>query len=119
MPTYDYQCPQCGVFDAFRTMSQRNAPMACPACEAPAERVLVAAPRLSCVTAEVRNAHATNERARHAPKHSRDVGEGSYGRMRHPSGCGCCSNTSKKGATVTAADGAKTFPSKRPWMIIH
>ena len=55
----------------------------------------------------------TNERARHEPKIS-----GSYQRMRHPAGCGCCS-TGKRGATVTAANGAKAFPSKRPWMISH
>jgi hypothetical protein len=47
------------------------------------------------------------------------VAEGSYARMRHPSGCGCCSGTSKRGSTVTAPSGAKTFPTKRPWMISH
>jgi hypothetical protein len=44
--------------------------------------------------------------------------DGSYGRLKHPAGCGCCS-TSKKATTVRAPDGAKSFPSKRPWMISH
>jgi hypothetical protein len=61
-----------------------------------------------------------NEAARHAPMSSKGYQEGAYGRLRHPSGCGCCS-TSKgiRSATVTAANGAKAFPSKRPWMISH
>jgi len=36
----------------------------------------------------------------------------------HPAGCGCCAGA-KRGATVTAQDGSKAFPSKRPWMISH
>jgi putative FmdB family regulatory protein len=32
MPTYDYDCPDCGGFDAFRVLSQRNEPTACPDC---------------------------------------------------------------------------------------
>jgi hypothetical protein len=38
--------------------------------------------------------------------------------QRHPAGCGCCSS-SRKTTTVTAPNGAKAFPSKRPWMISH
>ncbi|WP_439520995.1 FmdB family zinc ribbon protein, partial [Hydrogenophaga sp.] len=26
MPTYDYDCPSCGGFDAFRPLSERNEP---------------------------------------------------------------------------------------------
>ncbi|AVT01181.1 FmdB family transcriptional regulator, partial [Paracidovorax avenae] len=67
-----------------------------------------------------RRAHDTNERARHAPRSSRDTEAGSYGRLRHPAGCGCCSGGgAKRGTTVTAPNGAKAFPSKRPWMISH
>ena len=54
-----------------------------------------------------------NERAKHEPRSSRD-----YQRLKHPAGCGCCSGTRPK-ATVTAPNGAKAFPSKRPWMISH
>jgi hypothetical protein len=116
MPTYEYACDACGGFDAIRSISARNEPAACPVCAAVSPRVFATAPRLACMGAESRLAHDTNERARHEPKRSGE--EGSYGRMRHPAGCGCCS-TSKRTATVRAPDGAKAFPSKRPWMISH
>lgn len=119
MPTYDYACPDCGGFDAFRSLSARNDPCLCPDCGVESPRVFVSAPRLAFLNSNTRNAMDRNEKARHEPTMSKDVG--SYGRMRHPSGCGCCSTGggSKRGATVTAANGAKTFPSKRPWMISH
>jgi len=120
MPTYDYACPACGGFDALRSLATRNDPCACPACGTEAPRVFVSAARLACTTSEQRHAYAANERSQHAPRSSRDTGE-SYSRLRHPAGCGCCSSggASKRGATVTAANGAKTFPGKRPWMISH
>jgi putative FmdB family regulatory protein len=113
MPTYDYACPACGGFDALRSFAQRDEPAACPDCATPSPRVFTAMPRLACVSSETRRAMEVNERARHEPKSS-----GSYQRMRHPAGCGCCS-PGKRSATVTAASGAKSFPSKRPWMISH
>lgn len=121
MPTYDYHCADCGGFDALRSVSQRNEPAACPACGAASPRVFASAPHLACVSPEQRRAHETNERARHAPRSSRDTEAGSYGRLRHPAGCGCCSGagSGKRSATVTAPGGAKAFPSKRPWMISH
>jgi putative FmdB family regulatory protein len=113
MPTYDYACPACGGFDALRPFAQRDEPAACPDCASPSPRVFAAMPRLACVSSETRRAMETNERARHEPRHS-----GSYQRMRHPAGCGCCA-PGRRGATVTATNGAKAFPSKRPWMISH
>lgn len=118
MPTYDYHCAGCGDFDALRSLSLRNEPAACPACGGASPRVFTSAPRLACVSSELRVARDTNERAQHAPRSSREAAE-SYGRLRHPAGCGCCSGASKRGATVTAANGAKAFPAKRPWMISH
>ncbi len=120
MPTYDYQCAAgCGSFDAIRSLALRNDPAACPVCNADSYRVFIHAPRLACASPAQRLASNTNERAQHAPRASRDVEQGSYARMRHPAGCGCCSTGSKSGATVTAPNGAKAFPSKRPWMISH
>lgn len=113
MPTYDYACGGCGGFDAFRSMSQRDEPAACPGCGAPSPRVFASAPRLALLDGGTRSAMDTNERARHEPKSSQD-----YARLRHPSGCGCCT-PGKRGATVTGANGNKAFPSKRPWMISH
>ncbi|MBP8860383.1 MAG: zinc ribbon domain-containing protein, partial [Ottowia sp.] len=88
MPTYDYACPDCGGFEALRSLSQRDEPCSCPDCGTASTRVFVAAPRLACLSSETRRAHETNERASHAPRSSRD---GSYGRLKHPAGCGCCS----------------------------
>jgi putative FmdB family regulatory protein len=113
MPTYDYHCTQCGSFDALRSVSLRNQAAACPACGGAAPRVFTSAPALALMEGCTRLAMATNERARHEPKSS-----GSYARLKHPAGCGCCSS-GKRGATLTAANGNKAFPSKRPWMISH
>jgi len=117
MPTYDYACGGCGGFDTIRSIASRDEPAACPACGAASPRVMSAAPQLAILDAGTRGAHEANERAQHAPRSSRD---GSYGRMKHPSGCGCCSGGStRRGGTVTAPNGAKAFPAKRPWMISH
>lgn len=113
MPTYDYACPRCGGFDAFRTLAARNEAAACPGCGSPSARVFASAPRLALMEGSTRRAMDTNERARHEPQRS-----GDYARLKHPAGCGCCS-TSRRGATVTAPNGNKAFPGKRPWMISH
>lgn len=119
MPTYDYACPDCGGFDAFRSLSQRNDPASCPDCGSASPRVFVSAPRLACLSSDTRIAMDRNEAARHVPMSSKDPG--AYARLRHPSGCGCCSGASGKlsKATHTAPNGNKSFPSKRPWMISH
>jgi putative FmdB family regulatory protein len=116
MPTYDYDCPSCGGFDAFRSLAARNEPAMCPDCSHESPRVFVSAPRLALLAGEMRSAFDINERASHEPKSSRD-----YARLKHPNGCGCCSTTgsSRRSPTVRAPDGAKAFPSKRPWMISH
>jgi putative FmdB family regulatory protein len=113
MPTYEYDCVACGGFDAFRAMAERNEPVACPGCGSAAPRVFATAPRLALMASSTRVAEATNERARHQPKNSAE-----YARLKHPAGCGCCT-TGKSKSTVVAPNGAKTFPSKRPWMIAH
>ena len=100
--------------DAFRLLADRNEPAACPDCGAASPRVFATAPRLALMSATTRSAIATNERARHEPQRS-----GDYARLKHPAGCGCCSSSASRKATVTAPNGAKAFPSKRPWMISH
>jgi len=114
MPTYDYACPQCGGFDAFRLLAARNEAAACPDCGAASPRVFASAPRLALMADDTRRAMDINERARHEPKRS-----GDYARLKHPPGCGCCSGPGLRSATVTAANGNKSFPNKRPWMISH
>jgi putative FmdB family regulatory protein len=114
MPTYDYACPDCGGFDAFRSLATRNDAVACPDCGGASPRVWVSAPRLALLASGQRVALETNERACHEPQRS-----GAYTRLKHPAGCGCCASTARRGATVTAANGNKAFPSRRPWMISH
>ena len=115
MPTYDYACSDCGGFDALRSVSQRDLPVACPQCGSAAPRVFAFAPNLALMSGSTRNAIETNERARHEPKRS-----GDYARLKHPAGCGCCSSgVTQRGATVTAPNGAKSAPGRRPWMISH
>jgi len=108
MPAYEYRCDTCGDFVALRSIADRNTPCACPGCGADATRMM-SMPALATLSATTRSAHATNERARHEPKSS-------AGHVHGP-GCGCGSG--KKTATVKAPDGAKAFPTKRPWMISH
>lgn len=116
MPTYEYACADCGPFDALRALALRNEACPCPTCAAPAARVFLSAPRLTCMSGERRQAFETNERSSHAPVSTR---AGDYSRLRHPAGCGCCSTGSKRSSTVQASDGTKSMLGKRPWMISH
>ncbi|MGE8403229.1 MAG: zinc ribbon domain-containing protein [Delftia tsuruhatensis] len=117
MPTYDYDCVQCGGFEALRPLRLRDEPAACPGCGTASARVLAAAPRLALMSDGTRRAMDTNERARHEPASSRDYDHG-YARFKHPAGCGCC-GSGRRSVTVTAPNGAKSAPSRRPWMISH
>lgn len=38
MPLYEFDCATCGPFDAWRSMAEAGAPMACPRCGGAAER---------------------------------------------------------------------------------
>jgi putative FmdB family regulatory protein len=113
MPTYDYDCKECGGFEAIRSISLRNEPAACPDCGFPAARVMVSSAGLAYLDGTTLRAMDANERSRHEPKSSKN-----YVSHKHPAGCGCCSS-SKKTTTVTGKNGNKMFPSKRPWMISH
>ena len=67
MPFYDYHCPMCGGFSAFRTITDRNAPARCPECQLPTRR-LITAPNLSLMGAGQRQIFARNEKSRHDPR---------------------------------------------------
>jgi putative FmdB family regulatory protein len=42
MPLYEFRCDECGVFDAWRSISERSTPAPCPGCKTPARRVFSA-----------------------------------------------------------------------------
>ena len=109
MPNYDYVCPACGPFTAMRPMAVFLAPYECPDCGAEARRVILTAPGIANMDAGRRSAHATNERSSNAPK---------LASKGHGAGCGCC-GPKPKGLIPAAANAAKGFPGKRPWMISH
>ena len=112
MPVYEYLCDDCGPFTAIRPMAECELPHECPDCAVSARRVLLTAPHCSSVSADVRRAHATNERSANAPK-----GLAEY-KAAHPSGCGCCSGKPSR-LVKRGKNGSKSFPTGRPWMISH
>jgi putative FmdB family regulatory protein len=95
MPTYEYECAACGVFDELRPIAARDAPCGCRECGATSPRVLFTAPALAHLPAEKKKAHAVNERSSHAPR------------------CGCALHQKSK------KSGTKSFAFRRPWMISH
>src|SRR5712671_726182 len=99
MPVYEYLCHDCGPFTDMRPMAECDAPQDCPRCEIEAPRVILTAPNFFCMPSDKRKAHATNERSANAPK---TVGEYKPSRLVKQTG-----------------NGAKSFPTARPWMISH
>jgi putative FmdB family regulatory protein len=116
MPVYDYLCRDCGPFSETRPMAQYEDPCDCPGCGTSSERVMLTVPNIFSMSAARRTAFATNEKSAHAPKVST---KDERAAKAHGAGCSCCSGKKGKSSAVYAADGSKTFPSKRPWMISH
>jgi putative FmdB family regulatory protein len=110
MPFYDYLCDDCGPFTLMRPMAECEHPSDCPDCGASAPRAYLRAPNFSCMSADARTAHATNERSAAAPISS------SQFKAKHGKGCGCCTPSR---SLKRDKDGGKHFPTKRPWMISH
>jgi putative FmdB family regulatory protein len=69
MPTYEYECADCGPFSEVRPMAEFDREQPCPDCTQPAPRLLTA-PALGGGTQET-NAGATPASA-------------------HTGGCACC-----------------------------
>lgn len=110
MPNYDYNCADCGSFTQSRPMAMSGEPCACPDCGLESPRAFFSTPFFALMDQSTRTALSTNERSANEPKTSKSIA--------HGAGCSCCSGT-KKSKAVYRADGAKTFPSARPWMISH
>lgn len=111
MPIYDFECANCGPFAVMRRIADREKPCRCPDCGGEGSRV-ISAPSLALMAGTRRNAHATNERAAHAPRQSGDGPQ-----LRHRPGCSCCSGGAAK--LVGAPSGGLKRPAGRPWMISH
>jgi putative FmdB family regulatory protein len=79
MPTYDYACPACGTFEAFRSIADRDRPAACPRCSNAAGRVVASAPHATSMDPMTRRLIG-----------ERTASEGRYARMRHAASCRCC-----------------------------
>jgi putative FmdB family regulatory protein len=112
MPVYDYLCGRCGPFTETRPMAEYDAAQDCPHCGEAAPRALLTAPHFAAISTERRLAHATNERSAHAPSTLLQM------KSAHGAGCACCSGKSMR-RTKRGKNGAKSFPSARPWMISH
>ena len=69
MPTYDYECADCGPFSEVRPMAEFDRPQPCPDCAAPAPRLLTA-PALGGVAQE--------------------AGGSAAPAAAHAGGCACC-----------------------------
>ncbi|MFQ3617652.1 MAG: zinc ribbon domain-containing protein [Cyanobacteriota bacterium] len=39
MPLYEFRCPECGIFDQWRSLDERNLLSECPTCQQPAQRI--------------------------------------------------------------------------------
>jgi hypothetical protein len=81
----------------------------------PSRRVIRRTPAFSTVSAATRTAHATNERSADRPSLLSEVGP----KHKHGPGCGCGSGGGKGRSVLRTSDGAKGFPTARPWMISH
>jgi putative FmdB family regulatory protein len=89
MPFYDYQCGVCGPFRDFHPLSEWDKDAPCPNCGSLSKRS-VTAPRLSCVSRNVRIAHERNERSAEEPRVMRrdelDAVHGRIARRSHKHG---------------------------------
>lgn len=114
MPLYDYRCPQHGLFEELVPGTAGAGLHPCPSCGAPAARVIAAPHTLLDMDPGRRDAFARNERSRHEPRvHAAGSHSG------HGPGCGCGAGPPTRGRALRLADGSRSFPARRPWMIGH
>jgi putative FmdB family regulatory protein len=114
MPVYEYLCNDCGPFTRTRAMAEYDLPSDCPQCGARAPRVLLTAPQCLDMSPQSRRAHAANERNANAPA-ARSSLKAAH-KAAHGAGCGCCATSNSK---LRHKSAAKSFPSRRPWMLSH
>jgi putative FmdB family regulatory protein len=114
MPVYDYMCQRCGPFTDMRPMAECDLPRECPHCGEEAPRVLLSVPYVALMSSAGRLAHATNERSAAAPLTLSTL-------KKHGAGCGCCAGKPSLGSKQDNGGlaAAKSFPTRRPWMLSH
>jgi putative FmdB family regulatory protein len=101
MPTYEYDCAECGPFRANRSLADFERDATCPGCGASRRRAL-AAPLLMAMPSNSRIAHARNEKSAWSPDVVRREPQGHV----HSPSCG-------HGGRQHAHHGGK------PWMVGH
>jgi putative FmdB family regulatory protein len=67
MPTYEYSCPVCGGFEAWRPAARSGEPIACPACGATAPRHY-APPNVRLTSGPLAAAIERSERSAYEPE---------------------------------------------------
>lgn len=114
MPVYNYSCQECGTFDLFRTIDERNNAATCPCCEAPAQR-FISAPNLALMSPMKRKANFINERSRHEPRVNNAHQCGSS------CGCGPAGKKIRPGRMQKTRLGELQAQKRgsRPWMLGH
>ena len=114
MPVYDYKCRDHGVFHELATFEESDKPIACPTCGQLSARIIMVAPNILGLDKSTRQAHERNEKARHEP-----IQLSSKSNNGHKENCGCEDSDRGKSNLFFTAEGNKSFPSMRPWMISH
>lgn len=88
MPLYDYFCEQCGPFRELRSISRRDEPAVCQACNTRSARTFMA-PLLNLMSSSNRIAETRNEKSAHEPDVVTMIGrdgsrrEGKHGEHSH------------------------------------
>ena len=114
MPLYEYECGECGVFTAFKKLSEYRETALCDECGCVGMRI-ISMPQLAILSKGQRTAHERNEKSAHEPG------------VRRRSSCGCTgSHTCKTGNSESSQDKPastkyqmQTKKTARPWMLGH
>ena len=104
MPLYLYNCKSCGEFQDWQAMTACDQPAACPRCGRRSRRV-VSAPKILAMDANLRKAHARNERSAHEPRLVRRDKQKPHDHVLVPG--------------AAHGHGPHFHRSSRPWMIGH
>jgi putative FmdB family regulatory protein len=113
MPSYEYECLTCGIFVEVRPIAERDLPVPCAICDAPASRV-ISAPNLALMNPVGRMAAMRNERSRHEPRVGLKTSCCSGGRCVHKKAA--APPPTREGRPALRGSKKK---NRRPWMLGH